>query len=235
MRMSRLEPQDNQVGGSAAVREGDSAPATPTQPGTRPLLFSKWRMMTSTLRTNCGSRPWRTGGRSYMWRMRFQRCCRWAGGSTWWRRMWIRSGHRAHGLDTYIYIYIGDHFWFSFCFSNNNIISLYIFTCKIFGSINFITRLCDFLVTPRPVYHVYVFVWRGGKIYPNKEGRVWNFQHESRTEVFCQTLYYPGKNHADMFSNALALLETFVCLFVCLFVCWNKTRKTILRLLLGGK
>jgi len=25
------------------------------------------------------------------------------------------------------------------------------------------------------------------------------------------------------------------CLFVCLFVCWNKTRKTILRLLLGGK
>jgi len=33
-RMPRLEPQDAQVGGSVAVREGRSAPATPTQQGT---------------------------------------------------------------------------------------------------------------------------------------------------------------------------------------------------------
>mmetsp|Transcript_37131 Transcript_37131/g.59847 ORF Transcript_37131/g.59847 Transcript_37131/m.59847 type:complete len:86 (+) Transcript_37131:214-471(+) len=32
--MPRLEPQDARVGGSVAVREGDSAPATPTQQGT---------------------------------------------------------------------------------------------------------------------------------------------------------------------------------------------------------
>jgi len=56
------------------------------------------------------------------------------------------------------------------------------------------------------VYHAYVFVLRGGKIYPNKEGRVYKFQHESLTEVVCQTQYYPGKNHANMFSNALVLL-----------------------------
>jgi len=31
MRMPRLEPQDARVGGSAAVQEGGSAPATPTQ------------------------------------------------------------------------------------------------------------------------------------------------------------------------------------------------------------
>ena len=29
-----------------------------------------------------------------------------------------------------------------------------------------------FLVHPHPMYHVYVCVLRGGKIYPNKEGRV---------------------------------------------------------------
>ena len=60
------------------------------------------------------------------------------------------------------------------------------------------------------------FCVEGCKIYPNKEGRVWKFQHESLTEVVCQTLYYPGKNHANMFSNALALLETFFLFF---FVC----------------
>ena len=66
------------------------------------------------------------------------------------------------------------------------------------------------------MYDVYVIGLRSGKIYPNKEGRVEiykegrveNFQHESLTKVVCQTLYYPGKNHANMFSNALALLET---------------------------
>jgi len=42
----------------------------------------------------------------------------------------------------------------------------------IFTYIFFIAGLCDFLVTPHPVYHVYVFVFRGGKIYPNQEGRV---------------------------------------------------------------
>jgi len=31
--MLRLEPQDARVGGSAAAREGGSAPATPTQQG----------------------------------------------------------------------------------------------------------------------------------------------------------------------------------------------------------
>jgi len=30
-------------------------------------------------------------------------------------------------------------------------------------------------------------------------------------------------------------MKTIDFLFVCLFVCWNKTRKTILRLLLQGK
>ena len=44
--------------------------------------------------------------------MLFQCCCpsRWPGKSTWWRRMWIRSGHRAHGLDTYICIYLHTFF-----------------------------------------------------------------------------------------------------------------------------
>jgi len=38
---------------------------------------------------------------------------------------------------------------------------------------------------------------------------------------------------ADFFVAELP--QKIVCLFVCLFVCWNKTRNTILRLLLGGK
>jgi len=71
--------------------------------------------------------------------------------------MWIRSGHRAHGLDIFIYRHIFTYFFL-------------------------IAGLCDFLVTPNPVYHVYVFVFRGGKIYPNKEGRVYKFQLESLTE-----------------------------------------------------
>jgi len=39
-------------------------------------------------------------------------------------------------------------------------------------NINFIAWLRDFLVNLHPVYHVYVFVFRGGEIYPDKEGMV---------------------------------------------------------------
>ena len=46
------------------------------------------------------------GGGYQIRRTRFQRCCRWPGGSTQRRRMWIGSGHRAHGLDTDISIYL---------------------------------------------------------------------------------------------------------------------------------
>jgi len=60
--------------------------------------------------------------------------------------MWNRSAHRAHGLDTYV------------CK----------FTYLFFGNINFIARLCDFLVLPHPVYHVHVSVLKGDKIYPNR-------------------------------------------------------------------
>ena len=160
-RMPRLEPQDAQVGGSAAIRpgEGGSAPATPTQQGTNssspytqfcPFRGEGWWCWHWEQIVGHFHSVWGVCG--YMRRMRFQHYCRWPGGSTWLRRIWTRSGHRAHGLDTHTYIYI--------------------FTYKFFGNVNFIAWICDFLATPHPVYHVYVFVLRGGKIYPNKEGRV---------------------------------------------------------------
>jgi len=56
--------------------------------------------------------------------------------------------------------------------------------------------------------------FEGGTIYPNKEGRVEFFQHESLTKVVCQTLYYPGKNHTNMFSDAI--LRFSICAYVCI-------------------
>ena len=67
-----MEPQDARVGGSVAVREGASAPATPSQHDT---MFGAKDAAAVV------------------------------------ERMRIRSGHRAHGLDTYIYIYLHTNFW----------------------------------------------------------------------------------------------------------------------------
>jgi len=106
--------------------------------------------------------------------------------------MWIRSGHRAHGLDTHIYIYLhvyfsGIHillhdsatFWYSLipCI-------VYMFLCS---------GLVKYILTRR----------RGSKSF--------NMDHLRRSGLTDSEL--PGKfvgNHADMFSNALAFLETLL-------------------------
>jgi len=54
-------------------------------------------------------------------------------------------------------------------------------------------------------------------------------KEEFRGKVGESETFYPSK-----FSPATGVSEhetVVVCLFFCLFVCWNKTRKTILRLL----
>jgi len=73
-------------------------------------------------------------------------------------------------------------------------IYIYIFTYKFLWNIHFIAGLCNFLVTPHPVCHAYVFVFRGGKIYPYKEGRVLKFQHDSLTEGWFFRLWITRKN-----------------------------------------
>jgi len=113
---------------------------------------------------------------------------RWFRGGGWWRRHWKRIVGHFHsawrwggccfsvvvvgrvgqrggggcglGADTermaltHIYIYIYIHV-----------------KCKF----DRVAWLCDFLVSPHLVCHVYVFVFMRGKIYPNKKTRVYKF------------------------------------------------------------
>ena len=67
--------------------------------------------------------------------------------------MSIRSGHRAHGLDTHIHIYI------------------YIYI-HIFGEYKFYFMTLLLFSNPSSHVSVHVFVFRGGKLCLNKEGRV---------------------------------------------------------------
>jgi len=66
--------------------------------------------------------------------------------------MWIRNAHRAHGLDTYIYIFL--HIYFS----------------------GIQLLLHDFATFGTPSSRVSSCVC--GETYPNKEGRVKKFQNE---------------------------------------------------------
>jgi len=118
--------------------------------------------------------------------------------------MWIRSGHRAHGLDTYIYIYICIHIFGEY--------KIYYMTSQLFGNPS--SRLSMFLCSEVVKY---ILTRRGGS-------KSYNMNHSQRAGF--SDFELPGKfveNHANMFADALT--------FVCLFVCWNKTRKKILRLL----